>query len=166
MSGTKGTFFTRWTTETARRWPESGWVSDTCGSQCHSGNRTSVFHKQSKSRHLSQTEKNNQSLQLLWLPWSQAQGMECPPYILRKIQTVKNLLISWKDRQKKKWVGSHCYLWRDLHHYHPWWMEKDDPTEASMEWLLGPATGEQNITNKREPEFRDKLWIRVFCWGK
>lgn len=118
MSGVTGTFLTRWTAETAHRGPESGGVSDTCGSQCHSGSRMSVFHKQSKSRHLSQTEKNNQSLQLLWLPQSQAQGMECPPYILRKIQTVKNWLSSWKDRQKKKQLGSHHYLWRDIYHYH------------------------------------------------
>lgn len=27
-----------------------------------------------------------------------------------------------------------------------------DPTEASIEWLLGPAIGEQSITNSREME--------------
>lgn len=155
MSGIIGTFFfPRWTTETARRWAESGWMSDTCGSQRHSGNRTSVFHKQSKSRHLSQTEKNNQSLQLLWLPWSPAQGMQCPSYILRKIQTVKNLLISWKDRQKKKRLGSHLYLWRELHQYHTVTVDGERWSYRSSHWMVAG-------TRNRRPEYHkpERNWI-------
>lgn len=38
-------------------------------------------------------------------------GDECPSYIPMKIQTVNTLLISWKDRQKKKQLGSQRNLW-------------------------------------------------------
>lgn len=70
--------------------------------QNHSGSRISVFYKQSKSGHLTQTEKNNLNLQLLWLPQLQVQGMESPYYFLSEIPTVKNLLISWEDKPKER----------------------------------------------------------------
>lgn len=84
--------------------------------------------------------------------------MECPSYLLSKIQTVKKFTHFLGRQAKGKLIRQPPFC-REIctNTRQRWWMEEGDPTEASFEWFLGPAIGDHNTRDQRETEFRDKI---------